>query len=70
MKMIIMTTESPTPVVMADAGVFETGTPTAVDDDAADWLLQRQFPKFKSLLTGTGDRTGTKAPKEEVTDNG
>jgi hypothetical protein len=73
MKMIVMTTESPTPVVMADAGVFETDKPTAVDDDAAEWLLKRNFPKFvgaKNILPLPPQPTKQEAPKEEVADNG
>ena len=47
MKKIVMTTESPTPVSMGAAGVFETGKEVLVDDgELAGQLLNRSFPKF------------------------
>lgn len=50
MKTIVMTTESPSPVNMDAAGVFETGVARQIDnDELADLLLGRSFPEFKEV---------------------
>ena len=51
MKQIVMTTESPTPVMMGAAGTFETGKPRDIDDDLAEKLLVRSFPNFVDVTT-------------------
>lgn len=50
MKNIVMTTETKEALKMGKAGVFKTGVPVPVADDAlADSLLQRTYPKFEEV---------------------
>ena len=60
MKHIVMTTESPVPVNMDAAGIFETGKPRPVDnDELADLLLKREFPKFEESTAAAAAAAAT-----------